>query len=300
MPYSIYVIEGPTGKQYVGISKNVKARWYSHVRKAARSDQRHPFYDAIRKHGAKAFSVTTLYALDQLEHAKACEQVEIAVRRLTERQYGYNVSRGGEYDGVDGPAKFWRELRADPERYRRYCEALRVAGKARAARGQIDSSAVEAYVRSLSPRQRWEQRHRATRVAAKHPHRNGGPKVPNGNAVAVKAAWEAKPKSEKKRHAIKSRENAKALWARRTAAEKEALAMRIAESVRRLSDDPSYREKNLAGLAKGRANMDRSVQGAAASEGLKKFWRDLKSDPVRYAAYMKRRTATLLKTLGRA
>ena len=300
MAYSLYVIEGPSGKQYVGISKNVKARWYAHVRKARTTDYRHPLYDAIRKYGAEAFAVSELYAVDRVDHAQACEQVEIVMRRANDREHGYNVSRGGEYDGVDGPAKFWREIKADPERYARYCEALSAAGKARAARGEIDSSAVQAYVRSLSPRERWKIRHRATRAAARKPHHSGGPKVPNGNAEAVKTAWMAKPESEKKRHALKSRDNARALWARRTDAEKAAVAARIAESVRRLSSDPEYREKNLAGLAKGRAKMDRSVQGAAASAGLKRFWQELKADPERYAAYIERRRETLLKTLKRA
>ena len=33
--FYVYVITGPGGKQYVGVSKNVKERWRSHVRQAA-------------------------------------------------------------------------------------------------------------------------------------------------------------------------------------------------------------------------------------------------------------------------
>ena len=45
--------------------------------------------------------------------------------------------------------------------------------------------------------------------------------------------------------------------------------------------------------------MDRKVQGAAASKGLKGFWAEIKKDPERYAAYMASRNKTLLETLER-
>ena len=38
-------------------------------------------------------------------------------------------------------------------------------------------------------------------------------------------------------------------------------------------------------------------QGKAASEGLKRWWADLKADPERYQEYMDRRKNTLSKTL---
>lgn len=48
-----------------------------------------------------------------------------------------------------------------------------------------------------------------------------------------------------------------------------------------------YRIESPSGRAyiglKERCKIDRVKQGRAASEGLKKYWADLKADPIRYA-----------------
>jgi len=299
VPFDVYVITGPTGKQYVGVSKNVASRWQSHVRRARELSSRHPFLDAIRKYGKSAFTVETLASFDVLDDALAREVLEIAERRLNDRTRGYNVSRGGEYDCLDGPKKFWSEIKSDPVRFEQYLENCRAAGRKRASAGEIDSSHLVAYNKARDPRDACRQQRRATRVAAKSPHRKGGAKRPDGHGELVKAAWEAAPASVKKRHARQSRINATALWAGRTDEEVADVAAKIAESVRRLHDDPAYRAKNLAGLEKGRLTMDREVQGRAASAGLKRFWEDLRKDPKRYAAYIDARRSTLLKTIGK-
>jgi predicted GIY-YIG superfamily endonuclease len=297
VPFSVYLITGPTGKQYAGVSKDVKARWQSHRRRAREGERRHPLLDAIRKYGASAFTVSVVRTFDNQEDARAYEVFEIAARRLNDRSRGYNVSRGGEYDCLDGPKKFWAEVKSDPVRYEAYLENCRAAGRKRAEAGLIDSSALVAYVKARSARDVHAQQRRATRVAAKRPHRNGGPKTPSGNAAAVKAAWDAQPPSFKKRHAIASRKSARDAWAQRTPEQRADVATKISASVQALSNDPAYRAKNLAGLAKGRKNMDRSIQGAAASAGLKKFWSDLRKDPARYEAYISSRVKSLSATL---
>lgn len=298
MSVSVYVIVGPTGKQYVGVSKNVAARWQSHVRRSRDVTRRHPLLDAIRKHGRGAFRVETLAVFDTLNEALAREVYEIAQRRLNDRTKGYNVSRGGEYDCLDGPKKFWTEIKSNPVKYEAYLENCRKAGRKRAAAGTIDATHLLAYNAARSAKDVWKLANRASRIAAKTPHSKGGPKAPNGNADAVRAAYAARPESVKKRHARTSRINATALWARRTDAEVADVAAKISKSVQALSNDPTYRAKNLAGLAKGRQNMDRAVQGKAASKGLKQFWVDLRNDPVRYAEYIAQRRETLMKTLA--
>jgi hypothetical protein len=105
------------------------------------------------------------------------------------------------------------------------------------------------------------------------------------------------PESRKKRHAIACRERAKTQWANRTDAERASVSDKISRSVKALHDDPVYYERTLLGLAKGRAVMDREVQGAAASKGLKGFWAELKKDPEKYAAYIEARKSTLKVTL---
>ena len=49
-------------------------------------------------------------------------------------------------------------------------------------------------------------------------------------------------------------------------------------------------------LERARNAIDRSKQAPAASKGLKKFWEDLKKDPVRYKDYIERRKQTLKAT----
>ena len=240
MPVSVYVVTGPSGKQYVGVSKNVKRRWHNHVWRARSDRAPHPFYNALRKYGAEAFSIAVLARFDRVEDALAYEVFEIAARGLTMRSFGYNVSRGGDYDQVDGIRRFWVELRQDPVRLSAYLACQREAGL---------------------------------------------------------ATWLATSPARRERHARHSHATATALWARRTDDERAEVAAKIAASVRALSADPAYRERNLAGLAKGRDRMDRAVQGEAASRGLKQFWADLRNDPARYAEYISRRRETLLKTL---
>lgn len=291
--FYVYVIIGPGGKQYVGVSKNIKARWRSHVRRAFGEPRKHPLYDAIRKHGVDRFTVVEVAAFETQEAVLLCEVFEIAVRRTTDRTRGYNVSSGGEYDCVDGPRIFWERMRANPVAFEQYRANLSAAQRKRADAGLITCDALIAYNAAKTPRERWELTHRAMRAARRKSHSRGGPKAPNGNAEAVRAAWEAQPPSVKKRHALTSRKNATAQWARRTSEQKAAVGAKIAASVRALSNDPAYRAKNLAGLAKGRRNMDRAKQGAAASEGLKRYWRELKADPERYAQRIAQQVATL-------
>lgn len=291
--FYVYVITGPGGKQYVGVSKNIKERWRSHVRRAFVEARRHPLYDAIRKHGVDCFNVAEVAAFETQEAALLCEVFEIAVRRANSREHGYNVSMGGEYDCIDGPRIFWERMHADPVAFEKYRTNLCAAQRKRADAGLITCEALVAYNAAKTPRERWAQIHRATRVARRTPHRKGGPKVASGNADAVRAAWEAQPPSVKKRHAIECRKRATEQWAKRTPEQKADVAAKIAASVRALSDNPAYRERNLAGLAKGRKSMDRAKQGAAASEGLKRYWRELKADPERYAERIAQQVATL-------
>ena len=104
-------------------------------------------------------------------------------------------------------------------------------------------------------------------------------------------------KSKKKRHSIECRERAKKQWANRTESERLSVSKKIAESVKNLHTDPEYHEKFLKVAAKGRAVMDRKVQGAAASGGLKRFWEEIKKDPVKYAEYIASRNSSLKETL---
>lgn len=295
--YYIYRVKSPSGRAYVGLSKDPRSRWRSHVRRSRDpARQQHPFYRAILKYGAEAFTHDVLAEVSTLAEARA---VEIACIALEEDPY--NVSPGGEYDALIGPKIFWDRMRSDPEEYAAYRAKLSAALKRAGAEGRIDSTGLVAYNKGLGARVRWILQHRATRVAArvnKGKKRTGG--GASGNPTAGKEVWAAKPPSAKKRHSMVSRANAKALWARRTPEQRAQVGGAIAETQRkRCAPGTAERARWNAAARKGRETMDRRVQGAAASKGLKTFWAELKTDPVRYAEHIARRRETLMETLER-
>lgn len=297
MPYHIYRLTSPSGKHYVGISKDVKERFRSH-RRVAKDGKRHPLYDAMRKHGIETFEIEVLLTYESQEEAVAAEITAISLFESTDRRYGYNLSPGGEYDCLIGPKMFWDAMYADPVAFKIYRAKISATHKRRGALGLIDCSGILAFQATLSTREKWRRAYRASRIS-RRTRMNGvatGRKN-SGNPEAVKAAWVALPESRKKRHAIASRERAKDQWANRTDEERADVASKISKSVKALHDDPEHHERWLIVAAKGRAVMDRKVQGAAASKGLKGFWVELKKDPGKYAAYIEARKVTLKTTL---
>jgi hypothetical protein len=49
-------------------------------------------------------------------------------------------------------------------------------------------------------------------------------------------------------------------------------------------------------VSKARQNIDRSIQGPAASKGIKTFWENLRKDPSAYEAHINQRKQTLAET----
>ena len=87
------------------------------------------------------------------------------------------------------------------------------------------------------------------------------------------------------------------VWADRSDEERDAIADKISRS----------QKEHMAGLTaderravteKARSFIDVSVQAPAASRGLKKWWRELKKDPERYAAYMSKREESRRRTIA--
>ena len=304
LPFYVYRLTAPSGKFYVGVTTNVKERWRLHVGRAIRELHRHPLSAAIRKYGPETFTIETLEVLESQASALTTEIRWISELRACDRNVGFNLSAGGEYDAVFGRKVFWDRMRADPEAFANYKNKLQKTQKARGAAGLIDAAGLIAANAALPAKERWKRAYRASRVARRE--QVGKPSPMNGKAWtgdvaaasrAGKAAWAAQPPSKKKRHARTSKEAAKALWARRTKSEIADVSLKISASVKELHEDPAYRKRNLEGLAKGRRNMDRQKQGAAASVGLKEFWRNLKEDPEKYKEHMAQKTATLLRTI---
>lgn len=89
--YSIYMITSPSGRSYIGYTKDIPKRWQSH------KYSRHPIGSAIRKYLDKMI-YQVIAITDNKEHALLLEKYCIA--KLGTKIFGYNCTDGGE--GVSG------------------------------------------------------------------------------------------------------------------------------------------------------------------------------------------------------
>ena len=93
---------------------------------------------------------------------------------------------------------------------------------------------------------------------------------------------------------MQSRKQTTEQWATRTKDEKKEVLKSISRALKkRYAEDPLFKDKNTVQIKTARSCIDRSIQGPAASKGLKKFWTELKKDPERYKAYITARSDTL-------
>lgn len=91
--YAIYIITNTiNAKQYVGIAKNLQARWNQHKSLNKSSPYLHA---AIKKHGVDAFIFTHFATAFDRESACLIEQTLI-VEHNTKAPHGYNLTDGGE------------------------------------------------------------------------------------------------------------------------------------------------------------------------------------------------------------
>lgn len=97
--FTCYLITNEvSGRQYVGITHSVAKRWRQHVA-TARAGGGGALHQAIRKHGAEAFTVRVLSTHATWAEAQAAERAAILTLR-TKGPHGYNMTDGG--DGVIG------------------------------------------------------------------------------------------------------------------------------------------------------------------------------------------------------
>lgn len=296
MSYFIYRITSPSKKVYIGLTKNIKERWRAHKGKAHRSKRkRHPLSDAILCYGDNNFQIKELSIFEDIKAAKKEEVKQIAQYNATDRSKGYNISPGGEYDGAFGSKIFWEKMYLDPKAFAAYRSRLSKACK---KRGPTNLEALLKYQKALPAKERWKRAYRASRVSArnKSPRQKGGTLTTGHIAKMVaggKQAWIDKPESEKRRHAISSRERAKNQWGKRTNTEKTEVSNKISSTLKeKYACNPDFKKKNLKQIKGARSYIDRKVQAPAASKGLKLFWAEIKKDPERYQAYLQARTET--------
>lgn len=103
----IYKIKNElNGKVYIGLTTtSIETRWNGHktsARKVINGDVNHPLYNAMVKYGVENFTITKLDETDNFIELGELERKYIKEYKSTDRNYGYNITRGGERNQLDG------------------------------------------------------------------------------------------------------------------------------------------------------------------------------------------------------
>lgn len=102
MQIFVYVVTcDKNQKQYVGItSRTLEQRFHEHINASTQRHVQTPFYNAIRAHGLKHFTIAQLQECDSWEEACIAEKRCILELNSHVSRGGYNATFGG--DGVIG------------------------------------------------------------------------------------------------------------------------------------------------------------------------------------------------------
>lgn len=95
----VYMLTSPSGKSYIGQTKNFFNRYIGHKREASKDIKQHrkKFYDACIKYGFLNFSITILAKdIDDLEILKFAEVLYIEKYKTNDNECGYNMTVGGD------------------------------------------------------------------------------------------------------------------------------------------------------------------------------------------------------------
>lgn len=173
--YCVYLIQNlVNGKQYVGMTIDVKRRMQGHFT-AANRGKSGAISAAIRKYGFDNFSVSILHKCDSREQALALEVIEIDSRG-TQRN-GYNITSGG--DGCRGLTPETREkmsialskaLRGRPHSHahnKAVSESLKGLPKSAAHRHKL-SMARKGKKASMESRKKMSEQRKGRKISANH------------------------------------------------------------------------------------------------------------------------------------
>lgn len=287
--YQIYRITAPDGRCYVGCtSQTLNERWRQH-RLRARDGKHdgHPFYHLINEIGEDKFTVELI---EMTSDKKESQELEIKHIAEVPEEKRLNLSRGGYYDSTDAGLIFWEHLSEDEKAAFR--EKLSEIKK---ANDWTDYDALHrglAEWRKVHPKEAYLNGRRAIRIA-------------NRTCPTKQEDHESKAETpEERRRRLRWRykqrevraENAAANWAGYSSEKRAAIAAKISETRKRRNAELSQEERNQM-VAEARKHIDRSKQGIAASQGIKRFWEELRKDPERYHEYISRRSATCSRTM---
>lgn len=287
-PYCIYRLTSPSGGSYFGLTKNLKDRWGHHQKKAS-TGVNHPLYNAIRKYGADRFSVQVVDLARNKKEAQELERKHIAEAN---RDTLYNLSPGGEADGEFGGLIFWSRLNQNPAARKEYLHKLSEVKKSNDWSDYRAMTEAMLAWRKNHPRLAYKLGHRAVRIASKKSGRGRNTPKPE-KPLKEQLMWKHRPSEARSRV---SKSAVKKIWDKRTKEDRRGIATKIGRKAKtRLS---LLSPEQLSDYTKtARSSIDRVKQGSAASAGLKRFWVNLKNDPVKYREYMERRTKTLCERM---
>jgi len=100
--YLVYRHISPSGKSYIGITKDYKIR----TRDKHLSYKNCPvFFNAIIKYGWENFEHEIIDYCDSVEEAEEREKYFISLYKTTDREFGYNVCSGGNISKNDSPER---------------------------------------------------------------------------------------------------------------------------------------------------------------------------------------------------
>ncbi len=291
--FTVYKIISPAGDGYIGYTVlDLNERWRHHVNRALIEKREHPFYEAIRKYGPDRFKIMGIAKFADRLYAQQMEQETI---RALPAEFLYNISPGGIEDAGFGGKIFWERLNADPAKRDRFLRKLSQIKKERDWSDYEALSKAAQKWRKENPREAYKLSHRAARIAARKQKNATDPDSEIKNkefTLKERLMWKYK-------RADVTRENALNLWANRTEAERHEVGEKISKAAKERWSYIKDPEQRSLLTRKARESVDRQKQGVAASQGLKQFWVDLRNDPERYDAYMKKRTASLKRTMER-
>lgn len=97
----VYIIQSPSGKYRVGLTKNFVQRFYTYQSDARKQNHKHPFLYAIRKYGWSAMRISLLpLPPEEMEEE---EKRFIWLLRADDLKFGYNLTTGGEHSKIYTP-----------------------------------------------------------------------------------------------------------------------------------------------------------------------------------------------------